>query len=68
LFNRNGGQLHKLAEGFDESCSGDLEEKKRYRNILVKLIDYSFVITPSMIPISRIWKSIKAGSKDDLAD
>ena len=27
----------------------------------MKLIDYSFVIQPSAIPISRIWKSIKAG-------
>ena len=56
----------ELAEQFDEVCKGDLETKSRYRNILTKLIDYSFYIMPSAIPISRIWKSIKIGSDGEL--
>jgi len=57
--------VYDLAVEFDKDCNGDLEEKKKYRNILTKLIDYSFVLMPSAIPISRIWKSIKIGSDDD---
>jgi hypothetical protein len=57
--------LHDLAEEFDAACSGDLNEKKKYRNILTKLIEYSFHLMPSAIPISRIWKSIKIGAEDE---
>ncbi|CAI2379351.1 unnamed protein product [Moneuplotes crassus] len=55
----------ELAKSFDEACEGDIEEKKKYKHILTKLIDYSFVVMPSAIPISRIWRSIKIGSEDD---
>lgn len=63
LFKKN--DLHGLAENFDKACNSDLQEKKRYRNILTKLIDFSFIIMPSAIPISRIWKSIKIGSEEE---
>lgn len=63
IFKQN--MTYDLAEEFDSACSGDLEEKKKYRNILTKLIDYSFVLYPSAIPISRIWKSIKIGANDE---
>lgn len=54
-----------FAEKFDAVCNSDLEEKRRYRNVLMKMIDYSFLVMPSSIPISRIWKSIKIGAEED---
>lgn len=54
--------LHEMAEGFDEACNSELSEKARYKNILTKLIDFSFILMPCALPISRIWKSIKVSS------
>jgi hypothetical protein len=63
FFKKN--ETFQMAEEFNEVCQGDLEQKKKYENILRKLIDYSFIIMPSAIPISRIWKSIKLGSMEE---
>jgi len=57
--------VYDLAIEFDKTCNADVEEKRKYRNILTKLIDYSFVLMPSAIPISRIWKCIKIGADDE---
>jgi hypothetical protein len=51
-----------MAEKFDEACASDLSEKAKYRSILTKIIDFSFVLAPTAIPISRIWKSIKVSA------
>jgi len=58
--------VYDLAIEFDKICNSDLDEKKKYKNILTKLIDFSFYVMPSAIPISRIWKSIKIGSEGEL--
>ena len=52
-------ELYQMAEKFDEAWSSDLSEKAKYRSILTKIIDFSFILSPTAIPISRIWKSIK---------
>ena len=48
-----------MAETFDEAWNSDKAEKAQYKNILTKIIDFSFILSPTAIPISRIWKSIK---------
>lgn len=63
IFKQN--SIYEYAEKFHEYCNGDLNEKKRYRNIISKIIDHSYMIMPSAIPISRIWKSIKIGAEED---
>jgi len=66
LLSINKNELFEMAEKFSEACEHILEQKRKYQNILMKLIDFSFVVVPNAIPISRLWKSIKIGSDSDL--
>lgn len=63
MYKRN--EVYEMAEKFDEACGGNLKQKRKYEDILRKLIDFSFQVMPNAIPISRIWKSIKIGSEED---